>query len=303
MLRASLPSSSLLLLAVLQLCCATWSVAASVSASAFASASASASTSPPPAAALLPLPPVWPAAFNATLIKIRDEHFPSDITWTKLYFTTEQSRFDFYTSYIGLDEEWHHNFTILFTPLTFRGEKYDMVYHIFPDGPGPIRSGQWHGATADPECRIRSLHLPNLSRDWLRSFQLKRAHWQLRGMPVRWWQLPEDPSLNYYHRYDSPQQTPVRSTNQDDDPGATDYVDWMEGPQNDTLFAIPSFCPSPNATLTATLPQMQLRGTGTGTGSSNAEWLAHLPDPFQRHARQQMQKNNKLREQQEMEEW
>ena len=95
--------------------------------------------------------------------------------------TRHSSRFDFYTSYIGLhgevpcramldirvsyccghspaslsiDEQWHYNFTILFVPNQLNNRTFPMIYHIFPDQTGN-------------NCSIRSSFIPNISPNWL----------------------------------------------------------------------------------------------------------------------------------------
>ena len=47
--------------------------------------------------------------------------------------------------------------------------------------------------------------------------------------------------ISYWARADA-NYTPLRSTNQSNDPGATDYLDVVFGPQNDAVFALPEYC-------------------------------------------------------------
>ena len=61
------------------------------------------------------------------------------------------------------------------------------------------------------------------------------------GVPADFFQLDADPSLTYWQR--SADRIPLRSTNQANDPGATDYFDVLIGPQDPALFTIPEFCP------------------------------------------------------------
>jgi hypothetical protein len=39
------------------------------------------------------------------------------------------------------------------------------------------------------------------------------------------------------------ERAPLRSTNQQGDPGVTDYTDFVVGPQNPKVFDVPSYCP------------------------------------------------------------
>jgi hypothetical protein len=82
-----------------------------------------------------------------------------------LYYdnSRQSSRFDFYTSYIGLDLEWHYNFTILFVPNTLNNRTFPMIYHIFPDEQGN-------------NCTIRSSFIPNISPNWLQVLCFFRNH-------------------------------------------------------------------------------------------------------------------------------
>eukprot|EP00744_Colponema_vietnamica_P002164 GILI01003463.1.p2 GENE.GILI01003463.1~~GILI01003463.1.p2 ORF type:complete len:231 (-),score=57.54 GILI01003463.1:85-777(-) len=176
-------------------------------------------------------PPVWPANWNATLIKISDQKPPSTIQWTKFYYSGDKSRFDFMNSYLSLDEEWDSDFTILFTPNLYQGKTYYMIYHIYPK---------------DKRCEIRTNMLPNISRFWLRGWNYKGQQ-MIKGVWVEKWQSPIEEELMYFNRVaeQDDDRTPVRSTNQANDPGATDYVDVVLGPQDQSLFSIPAYCPPP----------------------------------------------------------
>ena len=62
------------------------------------------------------------------------------------------------------------------------------------------------------------------------------------------WEFPESSPLKgmkYWSRVGDKNENriPLRSTNQDEDPGDTDYVDFVVGDQNNNLFKVPSICP------------------------------------------------------------
>lgn len=59
------------------------------------------------------------------------------------------------------------------------------------------------------------------------------------------WEFPSGHPLKYYSRVNKDQNLryPLRSTNQEEDPGDTDYVDFIVGDQNDYNFVLPTYCP------------------------------------------------------------
>jgi hypothetical protein len=164
-------------------------------------------------------PPVWPLQWNATLIKIGPETQPQQITWVKFYYdwVKQGNRFDFYDSYLNLQAEWNNSFTILF--------KNSTIYHIYPIA---------------QNCSIRSRSIGLISPYWLQQTSYVTSL-EFRGMWCDLFQFTDGSGMLYYQRVES--EMPVRSTNQAEDPGATDYVDVQYGPQADSLFDVPSYCP------------------------------------------------------------
>ncbi len=73
---------------------------------------------------------------------------------------------------------------------------------------------------------------------WLKGAAYKGQH-TFRGMWCDKWTL-EELGIDYWAR--SGDYTPVRSTNQAEDPGATDYLDVVIGPQDPALFVLPKHC-------------------------------------------------------------
>jgi len=176
-------------------------------------------------AAVQPEHPTWPLQFNATLLKITP--FDHDIQWTKLYYdyVNQRSRFDFVDYYYDMDNQWGPvNMTILWWNST--------VWYIYPK---------------DKECWIRSKTLPLVSPDWLKMTNYV-GRTMFRGLWSDVWQFPnvdELDGMKYYHRVGDKPETkiPLRSTNQINDPGATDYVDFAVGPSDMSLYKVPSYCP------------------------------------------------------------
>ena len=168
-------------------------------------------------------PPVWPLQWNATLIKIGNETDPQTPQWTKFYYdwTASEggsSRFDLYPGYLPLNLQWEPNFTILFGNFS--------IYHVYP---------------LESRCEIRSCSLPSISPKWLSSTTYQGTY-LFRGLPADLFMFgPELDYIQYWQRHTDP--VPMRSTNQANDPGATDYVDVVLGPQNPALFQAPSYCP------------------------------------------------------------
>jgi hypothetical protein len=174
-------------------------------------------------------PPVWPNAFNATLLKIgTDKKASSQVIWTKLYYKYIPegkpnaggfSRFDFYDHYFNYDREWTPICSIVFYPNDFYVIK-----------------------TKTQECNIRP-GVGNLSPDWLRDAKFNDT-FMFRGIEVENWALDTGPSgiVQYYAMASSEWKIPLRSTNQAEDPGATDYFDFVVGDQDDSIFKLPPTC-------------------------------------------------------------
>jgi len=173
------------------------------------------------AAVLDPLkPPVWPFEWNATLAKINPNN--NHIQWTKFYYDYKNrvSRFDFYDDYFNTEDQWGTlNCSILFT-----ADK--DIWFVFPD----IQA-----------CALDHKGIPTISPWWLSNATYNETT-MFRGMWCHHWDLPTDLGvIEYWARADTI-YTPVRSTNQANDPGATDYLDVVLGPQDPSLFVLPSYC-------------------------------------------------------------
>mmetsp|Transcript_16886 Transcript_16886/g.25228 ORF Transcript_16886/g.25228 Transcript_16886/m.25228 type:complete len:228 (+) Transcript_16886:20-703(+) len=166
-----------------------------------------------------PTPPIWPFEFNATLAKVQP--FNQTIQWAKLYYDVahNRSRFDFFTNYI--------------TPYTDQVETYYIIYFL--------DTSIWFYYPLDDECYLRASNIPSVSPYWLQSFKFKSTL-LFRGVYAQHWVLPEDPFLQYFNRAEGPHRLGLRSTNQANDPGATDYYDIQLGPQKDELWNIPKLC-------------------------------------------------------------
>lgn len=160
---------------------------------------------------------------NATLIKIGNESNPQQVTWTKFYYDWPASRggasrFDFYLGYLPLNLAWKPNFSILFVNFS--------IYHIYPN---------------EQKCEIRSCSLPSINPKWLQSTQYQGTY-MFKGIPADLFTFgPELDYIQYWQRHAD--KTPMRSTNQANDPGATDYIDVAYGEQDPSLWKIPAFCP------------------------------------------------------------
>ncbi len=160
----------------------------------------------------------------------------SNIWWTKLYFQSFEvqpdkgnwnnsiagySRFDFYNHYYNFDQQWEPVCSIIFDPHDF-----------------------WVIDHASNHCQRRR-GVGNLSRFWLKNATFQRKL-NFRGVWADEWRLdgsvPED-TIFYYASAQS--GLPLRSTNQAEDPGATDYFDVSVGAQNRTLFQLPISCQHP----------------------------------------------------------
>lgn len=145
-------------------------------------------------------------------------------TWVKFYYDWNagrggSNRFDFYPGYLPLNLEWQPNFTILFTNYA--------IYHLYP---------------LTKKCDIRTCDLPSVSPNWLQTTTYKGTY-IFRGLPADLFLFgPELDYIQYWQRADG-SAFPMRSTNQANDPGATDYVDVAYGPQNPSLWSVPDYCP------------------------------------------------------------
>ncbi|KAL6075639.1 Proteophosphoglycan ppg4 [Balamuthia mandrillaris] len=160
--------------------------------------------------------PVWPFEWNATLIKINP--VTKWIWWNKLYYDypNNLARFDFYPTYYSTNETWNLTCSILF--------RDNKIYMFDP---------------SKEACAITTRGIGVISPWWLKSATYKGTV-LFKGMYCERWRL-EELAIDYIARVDDI-RTPVRSYNQVEDPGATDYVDVVLGPQNPSLFELPSYC-------------------------------------------------------------
>ena len=169
-------------------------------------------------------PPDWPMGFNSTLAKIAPDR--EGIVWVKHYYDWEKrgQRFDFYNDYVEYPvNNWSLNCTILFTNHS--------IWFIFPE---------------EKACKLRSNIIPPVHPSWLKNL---KAYFsgvtEFRGIKAELWQMedPDDPNhiMDYYARADN-NQIPLRSPNQINDPGATDFFDVELGPQREELFVTPDYC-------------------------------------------------------------
>jgi hypothetical protein len=170
--------------------------------------------------------PVWPLQFNATLQKINPDNH--NIQWTKLYYDWKilGMRFSFFDYYQDVKGNWGPEYCeILFTNTT--------IYFIKPK----IQS-----------CKIRAKDIQPVSPHWLKTTEFK-GYGLFREMYSELWEFPKQGTpldgIQYRARVGKTYETriPLRSTNQQGDPGVTDYTDFVVGAQNPKLFEIPSYCP------------------------------------------------------------
>eukprot|EP01100_Stratorugosa_tubuloviscum_P000920 TRINITY_DN1201_c4_g1_i1.p1 TRINITY_DN1201_c4_g1~~TRINITY_DN1201_c4_g1_i1.p1 ORF type:complete len:197 (-),score=70.99 TRINITY_DN1201_c4_g1_i1:96-686(-) len=149
-----------------------------------------------------------------------------EIVWTKFYYdwTNQKGRYDFFENYwTPYSAKTVTNYTILFINTT--------IYYIYP---------------LENSCYIRATDIGLISPYWLQSTIFEGLTY-LRGVWSQRWRFKWNPSLLYFNRA-TPDLTPLRSTNQINDLGATDYYDFILGAQNQSLFEIPSICPKVNET-------------------------------------------------------
>jgi len=160
-------------------------------------------------------PPVWPFQWNATLIKINPNN--NNIWWTKFYydFVNNVSRFDFMNDYYDTDRKWSLNCSILFAD--------NIIWFVFP---------------SEKTCTLDHKGIGTISPWWLSTAKFMGFE-DFRGMYSEHWRL-EELAIDYWARAGS--QVPLRATNQIQDPGATDFVDVVLGPQDPSLFVLPQYC-------------------------------------------------------------
>lgn len=171
-------------------------------------------------AAAAPPSPQWAMAFNATTVKIRPGA-GADPHWGKIWYDWKKlaQLQTFYTQYFGYPESlgWGEPCC----SILFADEK---IFFLWPDG----------------SCDLDHDGIPPVSPNWLQG-AVYQGMAQIRGVPTTEWYLPLPSNVSYWNRIDNP-YIPVRSSNQVNDPGATDYMDVLFGPQDASLFTIPSAC-------------------------------------------------------------
>ncbi|ELR21112.1 uncharacterized protein ACA1_282980 [Acanthamoeba castellanii str. Neff] len=160
--------------------------------------------------------PVWPFQWNATQAKINP--FNSHIWWAKFYYDWPHgwTRTDFMNGYYSTEDKWSLNCSVVFAN--------NQVWFTFPEEQG---------------CYLDHDGLGTISPWWLQTGVYKGSD-NFRGLYADRWTLPEL-GIDYFARSDSI-HTPLRSTNQAEDPGATDYLDVVLGPQDPALFKLPTYC-------------------------------------------------------------
>jgi hypothetical protein len=167
--------------------------------------------------------PVWPGSFNCTLLKLI--YINNTISWTKLYYdaNNKRSRFDFFSHYVDKNGNW--------------GETKDIILFV--------NTTVWFINPKERKCTIRSNNLPTISRHWLRGTSFNR-NLLFKEQYSEEWEFKDGPNkgLKYFARSskNNDMRYPLRSTNQVEDPGDTDYSDFVVGEQNSNLFIIPNYC-------------------------------------------------------------
>eukprot|EP00164_Ancoracysta_twista_P018777 GFYU01032672.1.p1 GENE.GFYU01032672.1~~GFYU01032672.1.p1 ORF type:complete len:271 (+),score=81.10 GFYU01032672.1:87-899(+) len=174
-----------------------------------------------------PETPRWPDTFSATLAKVN----PNDdnIVWTKLYYDWTFSkggaaRFDFYNKYVDNDANWSLNCTVTFVDSN--------IWFIFP---------------GEKACKHRSSSLPSINPNWISLLGARfNGYKAFRGMMSEEWHMPDPDEPSYTMRYFASAKSndiPLRSPNQINDPGNTDFFDVNKDDPIDTeLFAVPDYC-------------------------------------------------------------
>lgn len=165
---------------------------------------------------------VWSFQFNATMAKINP--VTPHIWWTKFYYDYNHTiggstRYDFFKEYYPLGGgSWSPvNCSILMS-----NEKM-----WFFDG---------------TRCKLDHTGIPTISPWWMSNGTYMGAD-EFRGLYADHWQLKTGLGLiDYYARAGTDGAVPLRSTNQANDPGATDYFDIAFGPQNLNWFKLPDYC-------------------------------------------------------------
>jgi hypothetical protein len=176
-------------------------------------------------AAQAPISPVWPNQFNATLAKVNP--FDSTIIWTKLFYdwTKPASRFDFYNSYVHSETaDWTLNCSIIFAANA-------QIWHVYPQ---------------EKKCHFRANDIPSVSPNFVGLLNgTFKGHTIFRGVAAELWEFPDPEESSFIMKYyakASDNTIPLRSPNQFNDRGDTDFFDVQLGPQNEAQFKVPEYC-------------------------------------------------------------
>eukprot|EP01128_Nolandella_sp_AFSM9_P003078 TRINITY_DN13554_c0_g1_i1.p1 TRINITY_DN13554_c0_g1~~TRINITY_DN13554_c0_g1_i1.p1 ORF type:complete len:236 (+),score=48.23 TRINITY_DN13554_c0_g1_i1:31-708(+) len=178
---------------------------------------------------------VWPSSFNATMFKVTEKN--TLYYWTKFFYdyTQRAIRFDFYNDYNSLVNtgNTYQNSTGLNCTILFVN---NHQVSLFPE---------------EKACNFRAGTLPVFPPDWIDHIGGHYLGEELvRGMMSDKFSMPDPDSpqeqMVYYSRrsFDPAQgwQVPVRTQNQVNDPGYTDFFDVIVGDQLSSYFDIPDFC-------------------------------------------------------------
>ena len=168
--------------------------------------------------------PSWYSGWNATLAKVNTVN--DGIVWTKFYYDFDKggNRFDFYNNYVDMDGVQSLNCSVLFTNHSI-----------------------WFVHQEEKACTLRSASgigvidpwwVRNLGAQFVRNTTFRGVEAELYKMPD-----PDQPDFEMeYYAWSKDNRIPLRSQNQANDPGATDYFDVQVGPQRRELFDLPDYC-------------------------------------------------------------
>jgi len=172
-------------------------------------------------------PVVWPSVFSATLLKV--DQNDENIHWTKIFYdwTQRVTRYDFYANYHDIVTEGPIECSILFGN--------NSIWFIFPQ---------------EQTCRLRTDDLPPFAPNWIQLLGgVYVGDKQFRGVDAHVWNMkdPDNPThtMVYYGLAGNnfPYSIPLRSPNQINDPGSTDFVDVIvQTSLPSILFQLPSYC-------------------------------------------------------------
>lgn len=175
--------------------------------------------------------PIWPDSFSATLLKlVGSAEAPSASNWAKLYYSWPNrfARFDFFNSYPELVNSQPDCSIIMGGFQDTETQKVkQQIWAIFP---------------ADEGCSLAHDGLGTLSPKWVSGGKFNQST-KFRGIDAHEYLLdiPGEPGpMQYWVQADN--GAPLRTTNQANDPGMTDYFDVLLVEQEKTLFELPPIC-------------------------------------------------------------